>query len=123
MHLNNLWKQALFTLPLLLLAIAGCSPHPGSGTWLPLSEGEGSFSKLMVHYNGRAELYSTEDQEIEWRCFWVGISESDISLDCAPSSNPEIEEHYRLNVVARGEAELLQNERVLGRFSWQQIEK
>jgi hypothetical protein len=108
-------------LPLLLLA--GCSPHPGSGTWVPVPEEETDFSMLQVHYNGRAELLSKGKDAIIRHCFWVGIGKKSIKLDCVPSNNTGIEEQFQLNVVAEGEAELMFNGKVAGRFSWSQPEQ
>lgn len=123
MHVSGFQKQFHWAGLLLLLLIAGCSPHPGSGTWIPLTEEGSSFSRLDVHYNGRAELHASGEEEIVWHCFWVGINESDISMECVPSHNTDIEQQYQLIVVPRESARLMMDGNELGRFSWQPIEK
>lgn len=109
------WAGLLF--PLLL---AGCSPHPGTGTWLPVSETDATFTKLMVQYDGKADFYAEDQDNAVRRCFWVGVSEQSITLNCVQSADTDIKESYQLNVTANRQAELTQGDSVVGRYYWQQ---
>ena len=95
------------------LLIAGCSPHPGAGTWVPLAGAESRYERLEVMFEGRAEFYLPAAEEADLRCFWSGESGRDIALQCSSAGNPDVDLHFRLKTRQSGEAELLQGGRTL----------
>ncbi|WP_127478051.1 hypothetical protein [Sulfurivermis fontis] len=108
---------ARILLPLLLLA--GCSPHPATGTWSGAAPESGRFQRLEVTYEGRALLYAAGEDKAGRHCFWSGESAQSIALSCTPAFNPELEEHYRLVIGADGRASLRQGDKVLAQWERQ----
>ncbi|MCW9024556.1 MAG: hypothetical protein OQK73_07720 [Gammaproteobacteria bacterium] len=84
----------IILMPLMLIA---CSPHPGTGTWLADSENK-TFSKIIVHYDGKAEIFEIKNGSAEWHCFWAGINKTDINLMCTPASNPDDEQSFSFSI-------------------------
>ncbi|MBF0218732.1 MAG: hypothetical protein HQL49_04265 [Gammaproteobacteria bacterium] len=117
----------LFLLPLFLLV--GCSPHPASGEWQVVAgsrmQGEhgANFDRLLVHYNGRAEIFAAQaagGSEL-FRCFWAAAAVSSgatatASLNCKQASEPDNTYYYLLDITA-SQAALSRDGVVLG--SWQ----
>jgi hypothetical protein len=111
--LRCLW----LAIPLLL---AGCSGHPGAGTWQIEDGLEGGYSRLVVQFDGRAEFFRPGEETAAQRCFWAGESSNSIALQCSDAANPDLERHYRLKVNQRGQGELMQGGRLLGLLQRQQ---
>jgi hypothetical protein len=99
-----------------LLSLSGCTPHPGSGGWLPLQPNEGNFSRLLVQFDGRAELYRENVEGAVYRCFWAGDSKHALGMRCADAANADIEVRYRLEIAGDGTAGLYQSSRLISRF-------
>lgn len=102
-----------------LLLLAGCSPHPGSGTWIASPENESGFTKIDVQYEGRADIYNATDEESVRHCFWGGMSPKQLALDCTQASDTDNPEHYRLTVTADDTAELTRKQQLIGAFNRQ----
>jgi hypothetical protein len=77
--------------------LVACSPHPGTGTWLADSDNK-AFTKIIVHYDGKAEIFDMKNSKAEWHCFWAGINKTDISLTCTPASNTDDEQLFSLSI-------------------------
>lgn len=108
---------ALRTLsPLPLLALFGCSPHPGTGEWQAEGDNPVGLTRLEVRYEGWADLYARGEDEAGRRCFWGGTGKQSISLTCSRADDPDAEEHYTLNVDAGGTATLSRHGQAIGRF-------
>jgi hypothetical protein len=103
----------------LLLALAGCSPHPAAGIWTAEPGSGAGFQRLEVTYEGRADLYAPGEPEAGRHCFWSGESARAIALACKPASDPDAEEHYRLVVQEDGTATLLRDGEVSARLTRQ----
>lgn len=103
--------RALILLPALFLA--GCSPHPATGTWSGAATASAQFHRLEVTYEGRALLYAAGEDTAGRHCFWGGESAQSIAMSCTPAFNPELEEHYRLVIGADGRASLMQGNSTL----------
>ena len=88
--------------------LAGCSPHPGAGTWLPLAETESEYTRLEVNFDAKAEFFLAGKEAAELRCFWGGDSARSISMKCSAASNPDVDIHYVLKITGSDRAELLQ---------------
>ncbi|WP_303905906.1 hypothetical protein [Thiohalomonas denitrificans] len=102
---------------MLLLALAGCSPHPATGTWAATSESGSKFGRLEVTYEGRANLFEFGEEEAGRHCFWSGESKQAISMSCKPAFDTDIEEHYRLNLEGDGTATLMGDGKAMAHFS------
>ncbi len=101
------------------LLLAGCSPHPATGTWVAGAESDAEFNRLEVTFEGRANLFKPDEKQAGRHCFWSGETRQVISMSCKPASNPDIEEHYRLEVGEDGIAVLLRNGKETARLSRQ----
>lgn len=101
----------------LLLALAGCAPHPAAGTWIAAPGSD--FQRLEVTYEGRADLFAAGEAQAGRHCFWSGDSARAIALACKTASSPDLEEHYRLVVDGDGTATLLRDGEQTARFTRQ----
>lgn len=97
--------------------LAGCSGHPGAGNWERVGPDGGPFSKLIVHYEGRAELFEADSGAESHHCFWGGKSANEIQLDCTTPEDTETRIRFVLRVEGAGGAQLLKNNVQIGRFS------
>ena len=101
----------------LLLALAGCAPHPAAGTWIAAPGAGAGFQRLEVTYEGRADLFAAGEAQAGRHCFWSGDSARAIALACKAASSPDLEEHYRLVVDGNGTATLLRDGEETARFT------
>lgn len=99
----------------LALFLAGCAPHPATGTWTA-AENDSTFTRLEVTFEGRALLFQAGEQEAGRRCFWGGESAQAIALTCKPAADPESEERYHLTVGEDGAATLTRDGKIAARF-------
>lgn len=102
------------------LLISACSPHPGSATWLAIADQPTPFTKIAVHYDGKADIYSDSQADAVRRCFWSASSAQAIDLHCVDTGNTEHEENYRLTVNNTDTAVLTQSNTLIARFYRQQ---
>lgn len=98
------------------LLLSGCSPHPGSGIWLPLDDREAPYSKLEVLFEGRAELFVTGRAEHQYRCFWGGTGANSIRMECVSADNDAIKLQFDFRVAADGTGELIESGQTIGFF-------
>lgn len=103
-----------------LLMISACSPHPGSATWLASTDQSSVFKKIAVHYDGKADIYSDNQDDAIRRCFWSAISAQAISMHCVDTRNTEHEEDFQLTVTNSDHAELKQSSTIIAQFYRQQ---
>ncbi len=108
------------TLASSLLMISACSPHPGSATWLATADQSSVFTKIAVHYDGKADIYSDNQDDAIRRCFWSAVSSQSINMHCIDATNTEHEEDLQLTVTDRDHAELTQSNTIIARFYQQQ---
>lgn len=109
-------QTLLLILTVVLLVLSGCSPHPGTGTWLPVEGGTTEFSRITVNFDGRAELYTPASEKEVLRCFWGGESSQSMQLKCSLAADTDVEYLYQLKVNQSGEAELILSGKTLGIF-------
>ena len=95
--------------------LAGCSPHPGSGTWLA-EEGARDFTRLSIQFDGRAEFFGEGVETAVERCFWSGDSAEVIQLECVVAANIELKRSYLLQVTGERQALLLRDGDPVGGF-------
>ena len=106
-------KTKLLLLMILLLLL-GCSAHPGAGTWEAESENALKVAKLVVHFEGRAEVLNADGGEI-YRCFWAAVESDVLEFQCTAASDPDTEKPYQFR-VAELEATLFEGDKPITRF-------
>jgi basic membrane lipoprotein Med (substrate-binding protein (PBP1-ABC) superfamily) len=111
---------AHFALASSLLLISACSPHPGSATWLVTADQPATFTKIAVRYDGKADIYSNNQENAVRRCFWSAVSAQSINLHCIVANNTEHEEDFQLTVTNKDHAELTQSSTIIARYYRQQ---
>lgn len=97
-------KSTLYKLSAIpvILGLQACTPHPGAGHWQAIENSDSKFSKIMVEFEGRAELFSADAAVEAQRCFWAGNTSSSIKLQCTQGDDTGLEFIYVLKVDARG---------------------
>lgn len=108
--------RLLFLSLILFVLLSGCSPHPGSGIWVPMDKGESRYSKVEVLFDGRAELFVPGREDHLYRCFWGGVSSESIRMECVSADDDAIKPIFKLQVAADGRGELLESEKTVGYF-------
>lgn len=103
----------------LLLALAGCSPHPATGIWTAAPDTVRGFNRLEITYEGRALLFAVGESEAGRHCFWGGESAQSVAMSCKPAFDTSIEEHYRMTLRENGTATLLRDGEVVAQLSRQ----
>ncbi|WP_029135105.1 hypothetical protein [Sedimenticola selenatireducens] len=101
---------------LLTAGLVGCSGHPGAGNWESTGPVDAPFSRLMVHYEGRAELIDAKTGADSHHCFWGGKSAREIQLDCTTPQDTETRIRFVLQVGEDGIARLLKDDVDIGEF-------
>lgn len=96
--------------------LAGCSGHPGAGSWESVGPADAPFSKLIVHFEGRAELFDAKSGAESYHCFWGGKSAREIQLDCTTPQNTETRIGFILQVGEDGVARLLKDNVAIAEF-------
>lgn len=88
------------------MLLTACSPHPTSGVWKATGDNELGISRLVASFDGKAEFTTSKLDNAEWHCFWTIADKTEISLDCAPSTNPDEKRIFILILNDKGLAEL-----------------
>ena len=109
-------SQFQFLTLFLSLLLSACSPHPGSGIWVPLDDRDATYSKLVVLFEGRAELFRPGRDEHQYRCFWGGTGSDSIRMECISADNETDKPLFTFRVVADGTGELMDSGQTIGFF-------
>jgi len=104
-------KPRFFFVIFSLFLLSACSPHPGTGVWKALADNEMGIERLVVGFEGRAEFVSKKQDNANWHCFWGKLSDTELSLDCTPSTNIELHKDFILTANDQGQAELREVEK------------
>ena len=96
---NTMYK---FSAILLVLGLQACSPHPGAGHWGAMENSGSKFSKIMVEFEGMAELLPADAATQAQRCFWAGNTSDSIKLQCTQDDDTGLEFFYLLTVDSSG---------------------
>jgi len=119
----NILKTHMNTLHITLVSILGlifltaCSPHPATGTWLSSGPNAGNYSKMIVHFEPRLEIYSDKSDKPTLFCGWSGYDNHSITLECMSSEEQEQMDMYQFDVKDNSQAELLFKGKVIAKFS------
>ncbi|MFW2371550.1 MAG: hypothetical protein ACN4GM_00360 [Gammaproteobacteria bacterium] len=106
-------KLLIALLPSLL--IMACSPHPSSGEWHNISNGDNEINMITVMFDGKAQMYGADKELIIRRCFWAGEDKTTINLTCVHPDDTDTDINYRLQ-VSDGQAILLQANHTIARY-------
>ena len=111
-------KKPVFSiiLAMTVLAVVSCSPNPASGVWQATDSNNLDISKMVIAFDGRADLYSEQGGGTIWRCFWAAKSTQETVMDCTPSTDPDHKVSFVVTVNDNGMAELVQDSKSLGSF-------
>ncbi|MCW8848026.1 MAG: hypothetical protein OQK19_04690 [Sedimenticola sp.] len=96
--------------------LTGCSGHPGSGNWGLIEPANAAVAKVLVHFEGRAELIDAKSGEASHHCFWGGKSDTEMQLDCTTPQDTETRLHYTLTVEQQDQMTLTYNGQLVGRY-------
>ena len=99
-----------------LIVLSGCSPHPASGNWVSSEDNSANFTKILVHFESRLEIFSGESEKPALYCGWSATSRQNIGIECLRSEDQDVMDVYQLNVEGEDKAELIQNGKVIARF-------
>ena len=108
--------RPLFIVCLSSLLLSACSPHPGSGIWVPLDDSEAPYTRLEVLFEGRAELFAPGREGHLYRCFWGGTDADSIRLDCISADDEAVKPVFTFRVAADGTGELIASGESIGFF-------
>ena len=100
--------RRLFLTLFYMLLLAACSPHPGSGIWLPLDDRDNPYTRLEVLFEGRAELFVSGREAHLYRCFWGGINSDSLRMDCVSADDEAVKPAFTFRVAADGTGELIE---------------
>jgi len=119
----NIFKTQINNLHILLFSILGltfltaCSPHPATGTWLSSGANSENYSKMIVHFEPRLEIYSGKSDKPTLFCGWSGFDNNSITLECMSSEEQKQMDMYQFDVKDKTQAELLFKNEVIATFS------
>ncbi|MCW8935810.1 MAG: hypothetical protein OQK98_13870 [Gammaproteobacteria bacterium] len=97
--------------------LTGCSPHTATGTWLVSEVNTNNYSKIIVHFEPKLEIYSAQSNKPALYCGWSGANKSDIILECMSSEDQKEMDVYQLNVTDESKAELVYKGEVIAKFT------
>ncbi|RDH83092.1 MAG: hypothetical protein DIZ80_12610 [endosymbiont of Galathealinum brachiosum] len=106
--------SALFLLS--LLTLSACTPHPASGNWVASGDNAAHFSKMLVHFESRLEIFTDGIETPTHYCGWSATSSQNIGIECLRSEDQEVKDIYQLNVEGEDKAELIKDGKVIARF-------
>jgi hypothetical protein len=104
------------------IVLVACSPHPGSGKWKTISDNELGVAELSIHFDGKAEFKTTKKDIAVWHCFWGGKSEAVVTMNCAPSTDPERRERFTFAVGSTNQGQLRYQGNAIATFERQPYE-
>ncbi|MCU7835542.1 MAG: hypothetical protein KZQ83_09860 [gamma proteobacterium symbiont of Taylorina sp.] len=96
-----------------LLIISACSAHPGAGTWKTETDNSLQLSKIVVTFEGTADLFSRQSETAIRRCFWSAAAENQLQLQCVHADNTGIKETYQLTIIEKDQAKLTMDDKLI----------
>ena len=99
--------------------LSGCSPHPGSGSWLASENNSDDFVQLQVHFDGKAELHYADDKQGELHCFWQAFNQETLDMICTKAGDEDARLRFQLQVEGESHGKLHREGELVGRFDRQ----
>ncbi len=99
-----------------LILTAGCSGHPGTGTWLADGPNDSGYWILKIEFDGKATMLGKTQAKPVMGCYWHATASDTISLQCATSKNQEDPETYYLKVSGDDRASFIRDDKLLAAF-------
>ncbi|NRA71522.1 MAG: hypothetical protein HRU24_10900 [Gammaproteobacteria bacterium] len=112
MKLNVKVLMALVALPILV----SCTGHPAAGKWQLQSTETFEFNRLVINFDGRAELYKPDSDTAWFHCFWNARAADTIAMECASADETQDNELFDFKVSGKSSGQLLQANKLLARF-------
>lgn len=103
-------------LPLAVMLLAACSPHPTSGEWTAKPGTQPAYSRIKVEYDGKAYLFVPDREDHQVRCFWAGADRATINMDCIINDPSEQRFFFQLRIEGSSLSTLLSNGQILGHY-------
>jgi len=97
--------------------LTACSPHPATGTWLSSEANTENYSKMIVHFEPKLEIYSGKSAKPTLYCGWSGFNKNSITLECMSSEEQKQMDMYQFDVMNSSQGELLYKGDVIAKFS------
>ena len=104
---------------IIVVFISSCSPHPSAGNWKAVGENTLGITELKILFEGKAEFTMTLKDKTEWHCFWAAQDETNISMNCVPSTDTERRELFDFSVNSNNQGELSQDGKKISDFQRQ----
>jgi len=108
---------SIFLVSASIILLAACSPHPAAGTWGSGSDNEAHFTKIVVHFEPRAEIYTSDKNSTDLHCSWSASSKKSIKLECLGSDDQKIPDIYQLNITNKNSSELIFKGKIIASFT------
>ena len=106
----------LLFLSLSLIFLSACSPHPASGTWIASADNQTNYSKILIHFDRKLEIYAQGSIKPVEYCGWSPISQKKIEMRCMSSDEQKEMDKYQLNII-KATAELTREGKVISSFT------
>jgi len=118
-HIKTKSNAPLLTvaLSLCLTLLTGCSPHPGSGTWNSDAENQAQLTTIIVHFEPRAEILSSNKEKPDLHCSWSATDNLKIKLECLSKEGQTVVDIYQLSITGENKADLIHDAKVIGSFT------
>lgn len=99
-----------------VLMLSACSPHPGAGNWEADGKNTLNIAQINITFEGTADFFLAGKDDSIRRCFWSAAGERTLHMQCVHSDQTDLKENYQFLVSETGQAQLSQNEQLIGRF-------
>jgi len=109
--------SSIFLVSASIILLPACSPHPAAGTWESGSDNEAHFTKIVVHFEPRAEIYTSDKNSTDLHCSWSASSKNNIKLECLGSDDQKTPDIYQLNITNENSSELIFKGKIIASFT------
>jgi len=110
-------KSLLILITMLsLVLLSACTPHSASGTWVASGDNQANYSKILIHFEPKLEIYAQGSVKPVQYCGWSAISKQKIEMGCMSSDDQIKADKYQLNIINKTNAELIQEGKVIANF-------
>lgn len=103
---------AVLALPLII----SCTGHPAAGQWRLSDPGDYQYTRLVVNFDGKAELYKANVKNAWLHCFWTARADDIIGLKCGSADENAANELFDFKVSAKNSGQLMIANRIVAHF-------